>query len=56
MKQIDRIRNMNAEELAELLSDCKNHCVYYNRSGACYGTEYKCKNGIHIWLESEVEE
>lgn len=55
MKNIDKIRQMNSDELAELLSnlDCsycpvKDECNKYDND-TCYST-------IIQWLEQEVEE
>ena len=62
MKQIDRIRSMNAEEMAEWLllilrgkrnETCLMMCAN-NLKKQCF-TE-GCRNGIKAWLESEVEE
>ena len=67
MKQIDRIRNMNAEEMAEMLHKtilgidcqgcvcealCMKHCVYSESQNI------DCKDIIKAWLlsESEVED
>ena len=55
MKQIDRIRNMNAEELAHILG-CEQ-CIFYDkRDCADYHAMDLCLEGIEHWLESEVEE
>lgn len=51
MKNIDKIRQMKAEELVEFISNpcelcsecCVQHCI-------------ECKDGIRQWLEQEVEE
>ena len=51
MKQIDRLRSMNAEELAEFL--LKNKGIYRKDTPRCY--DMFLKNKIK-WLESEVEE
>lgn len=56
MKQIDRIRSMNAEKLARVI--CKPNCSYCICKKYCdnhFGdglAEDKCK----AWLESEVDE
>ena len=59
MKQIDRIRSMNAEELAEFLNDisctrvlCDEYCI---RHYVCEEGE-DCDLNVKAWLESEVEE
>lgn len=52
MKQIDRIRNMNAEELAETISEhliCEK-CDFWS----CSGDKTKCAETYKAWLESEV--
>lgn len=65
MKQIDKIKQMNAEEMAEMLnktilgidcygcvaeSRCAKPCVY------SISTDMSCEDIIKAWLESEVEE
>jgi len=59
MKQIDRIRNMTAEELAEFLNDisctmvlCYEYCVRHHE---CKEGE-DCDLNVKTWLESEVED
>ena len=50
MKQIDRIRSMNAEELAEWINEnvaCMRCCV------GC-GADLSCVEARKAWLESEV--
>lgn len=52
-RQIDRIRNMSVEELAEFLNDnykCEQ-CDYHHK--CCNG---ECIDGIKQYLESEVTE
>lgn len=67
MKQIDRIRNMNAEELAKwtwqrlIDSDCQycpaqSRCDILLRDLYHRNVTFNCKNVIKAWLESEVEE
>lgn len=53
MKNIDKIRQMNSDELAEVIS---SDCLYcnYRYMGCSYRCE--CKQGIKQWLEQEVEE
>lgn len=52
MKNIDKIRQMNSEELAKLIeSSCCDCCIYEN----CYKGA-NCAYGIRQWLEQEVEE
>lgn len=65
MKQIDRIRNMNAEELAIMLDktirgiDCHG-CVAERRCAKpcmySISKDMSCKDIIKAWLESEAEE
>lgn len=55
MKQIDRIRNMNAEELAHFLS-CQQCIFYGKRDCEDIHSMDLCLEGIEHWLESEVEE
>ena len=51
MKNIDRIRNMSAEELAELIYNPKcDHCVYGEDDMDCD----VCNEGIVKWLEREA--
>ena len=56
MKQIDRIRNMNAEELAVVIDEqFKEPCNYCNYAVKnLKPSQHKCKLGIKAWLESEV--
>lgn len=61
MKQIDRIRNMNAEEIAkeDLLQRCKCCAFFDENKKLCtaFGDENKtCVGGVKAWLESEVED
>lgn len=56
MTNFERIKNMNADEIAELLDistveTCK--MCSYKCEGACISTK-SCKSGIKLWLESEV--
>ena len=57
MKQIDRIRSMNAEELAEMIfhinSYCCKVCKFKRKGKRCMGND--CRTTIKDWLESEVE-
>lgn len=56
MKQIDRLRNMNAEELANaifLRQKC-NFCLW-GESVKIFGCNGDCHTGIKAWLESEVK-
>ena len=56
MKNIDKIKKMNSEELAKEISkesdDPCSHCIYYNQP--CRGMT--CNEGIKKWLESEAED
>lgn len=67
MKQIDRIRNMNVEELAEWIwqrlidSDCQycpahSQCDILLRDLYHRNITFNCKNVIKAWLESEEKE
>ena len=47
MKQIDRIRNMNAEELADEIKAISIHIMICKMQGKDFD--------IKAWLESEVE-
>lgn len=52
MTNLERIKNMTADELAELLGTKACKCCAY-RSRQC---GYKrCKDGIKAWLEQEAE-
>ena len=65
MKQIDRIRSMNAEELARFLwehdeidtniSIC-DFCLYGEINNNNCNIHKNCTEGIKAWFESEVEE
>lgn len=52
MKNIEKIRNMSAKELAELIDNPKcDHCVYGEYDMDCD----VCDEGIVKWLEQEAE-
>lgn len=53
MTNLERIQNMNAEEMIEFLyqSESCAFCI----SDTCHNAK-NCKKGIEKWLESEVEE
>ena len=55
MKNIDNIRKMNSEELAEFMSKCMscNHCIY-NENKECRNATGTCADGIKAWLEQEI--
>lgn len=51
MKNIDKIRQMNSDELAKLMDTRCKCCIYE----ICYkGAD--CELGIREWLEQEVDE
>ena len=52
MKNIEKIRNMSAEELAEFLENSR--CCAYNDTDRC--DNRSCDEGIVKWLEQEAEE
>ena len=59
MTNYERIKGMSAEELAKLLSnenDCECYCAF-TKNGKCnaFGGLNKCKKGVELWLNSEVE-
>lgn len=56
MKQIDRIRNMNAEELAEWIDKNVEEPCEYCLIRDKRPSKHNCIKGIKAWLESEVEE
>ena len=51
MKNIEKIRNMSAEELAEFLENSR--CCAYNDTDRC--DNRSCDEGIVKWLEQEAE-
>ena len=53
-RQIDRIRNMSVEELAEFLQNTNSQCAI--RVGDEYGFIVRDKIYIKMWLESEVDD
>lgn len=55
MKNIDKIRQMTSEELAEWLYR-KFNDIDYPPCGICAGECFKCKDGVKQWLKQEVEE
>lgn len=50
---LERIRQMNSEELARLLSCECQYCSYKHLGVLCEGD---CETGIIQWLEQESEE
>lgn len=59
MQNIDRIRQMTVDELAEILHFqnvglCSTRCIYTYASEQC--KKANCKQGIRQWLEQESEE
>ena len=52
MKNIEKIRNMSAEELAEFLENSRCYCAY-NGTDRC--DNRSCEQGIAAWLEQEAE-
>ena len=52
MKNIEKIRNMTAEELAEFLENSRCYCAY-NDTDRC--DNRSCEQGIAEWLEQEAE-
>jgi hypothetical protein len=55
-RQIDRIRNMSVEELAEFLYTINNCAGLKCKMCPLNPTNCMCVNGIKEWLETEVEE
>lgn len=55
MTNLERIKNMNAEELAHILG-CEQCIFYHNRDCADHHAMDLCREGIEHWLESEVED
>jgi hypothetical protein len=58
-RQVDRIRNMSIEEMAELIceSNCQKFCTF-TKNGKCNvfeGGRQICIMGIKQYLESEVD-
>lgn len=58
MTNYEKIKNMSVEELAELLNTygCAK-CAFEAGEGIyCYkASEQGCKEGIRIWLDSEID-
>lgn len=55
MKNIDKIRQMTADELAELF-DIQPRCKLCASKYNILNCDFNCKNNIKQWLEQEVEE
>ena len=57
-RQIDRIRNMSIDELAEFLEEFKKYrcsnCIYHYEKEPCF--DKSCEIGLKQWLLSEVTE
>lgn len=61
MKNIEKIKQMNSDELAEFLEEVKRQwtCIECcSNVISCDGFDdmYDCKQGIKHWLEQESEE
>lgn len=58
MKNIDKIRQMNSEELAELLDKHIIKCSSCPIKKFCYAQDIlnHCKDVFKKWLEQEMEE
>lgn len=56
MTNLDRIRGMTLDELAELLSTKACKCCAYLSFAPCGFRAPACKDGIKKWLEQEAEE
>ena len=54
MTNLDRIKNMTLDEMAELLDTKACECCAYRSLPPC-GFK-SCKDGIKKWLEQEAEE
>ena len=55
MKNIDKIRALSAEELADVFCHKRcYYCAYYY--GVCCNNICSCSEGVAKWLEQEVEE
>lgn len=58
MTNLERIKNMNAEELAKVIfhinSYCCKVCKFKRKGKRCMGSD--CRATIKLWLESEVSE
>ena len=54
MTNLDRIKNMTLDEMAELLGTKACECCAYRSLPPC-GFK-SCKDGIKKWLEQEAEE
>ena len=55
MTNLDRIKNMTLDELAELLSTKACGCCAYPDFAPCGFGAPACKEGIKTWLEREAE-
>lgn len=56
MTNLDRIKNMTADELAELLGTKACKCCAYLSFAPCGLRAPACKEGIKKWLEQEAKE
>ena len=54
MTNIDRIKQMNAEEMAKRISFTCWNCAYQSSKDECH--RHVCVEGIKAWLEQEAEE
>lgn len=56
MTNLDRIKNMTVDELAELLSPKACKCCAYLSFAPCGFRACACEEGIKKWLAQEAEE
>ena len=56
MTNLDRIKNMTVDEMAELLSTKACKCCAYLSFAPCGFRACACRYGIKQWLEQEAEE
>lgn len=52
MTNLEKIKTMNSEELANIMKYPCRICIYHNNGCGLYSS---CKEGIKGWLESEEQ-
>lgn len=57
MTNLEKIRKMRGEELAEMLAQFDNICEICDFNSFCSSnSKYFCQKGVRDWLNSEVKE
>jgi hypothetical protein len=55
MTNLERIKQMNAEELAEVILNSCDYCIHASNRHCCLDGTISCNKSVQAWLESEAE-